>query len=449
MEISEAELQPILQCKGRLVVGYSGGRDSHVLLHWLHQLKLEQCLVADIYALHINHGISSQADLWETHCRNICQGLGIPIAVQKVNVSPKGSLEAAARSARYQGFNDFLRSDDLLLLAHHEQDQLETIMLHLLRGDSPMGLKGMTRQRRLATAQLLRPLLSVTAKDVQLYAEKYALLWVEDQSNQDVAMDRNYIRNNVMPILHQRWPQLSTTWLSALKRTNEGVAELEAIAEQDLQAARENTGADGSIKVSVIRLRNLSQRRQINLFRLMFRLSGMSNFAPEKLLVAGIHDLLQADSDKMPMLQWQGMQVRRFRQSIYLLPCFAAVSSRRRLLADLLSGPLANGGLFSSSARQSDPPGLKLENRHQLTVGYRQGGETMQFARRRSLKNVFQENQIPGFLRDYIPLIFHGDELVAICGMIEWGLPFIVIPAYQSKLRSQVLNWQLSGRLAS
>ncbi|MFQ5937184.1 MAG: tRNA lysidine(34) synthetase TilS, partial [Acidiferrobacterales bacterium] len=192
-----------------LKVAYSGGLDSHVLLHALCQLRASAHWV--ISAIHVDHGLHPESARWAEHCQQVCEQLGVVCTVERIQVSDTDSLgtEAAARRLRYACFAQHIGYQDALLTAHHLDDQAETVLLQLLRGTGVRGLAGMPEVTAFSGGKLVRPLLEFTRAELAAYAESQGLHWVEDVSNRDVSYGRNFLRHQVLPLLEQRWPQAS------------------------------------------------------------------------------------------------------------------------------------------------------------------------------------------------------------------------------------------------
>jgi tRNA(Ile)-lysidine synthase len=196
-------------------VAYSGGLDSLVLLHVLANIKNK--IKPKLVAVHINHGISNDADLWVEHCQKKCSNYAIELQIFSIdltNKSDKGT-EAFAREKRYEALGNLMHSHDLLLTAHHMDDQLETILLQLLRGSGPDGLVGMPQAREFSKGILLRPLLGYSREEIHDYALSESLSWIEDESNKSNRYDRNFLRNKIIPELLTRWPGALKTVLRA------------------------------------------------------------------------------------------------------------------------------------------------------------------------------------------------------------------------------------------
>ena len=202
----------------RLAVALSGGLDSTVLLH----AAADAALPVPLLAVHVNHGLHPSADQWQAHCAAACRKLGIELLSQRVAMAP-GNVEAQARRARYQAFDDLLGTGDLLLLAHHQDDQAETVLMRLAQG---RGTAAMPRTRQLpGGALLLRPFLGMPKRRLRAAAEQLGLDWLEDPSNADAAFDRNFLRHQVLPGLIERWPGVT----AALARTGKAQADTEAL----------------------------------------------------------------------------------------------------------------------------------------------------------------------------------------------------------------------------
>jgi len=204
-----------LRCVNTLWVGYSGGVDSHALLHLVATSNVKTAYLTKV--IHVNHGISVHAHEWEAHCKNVCETLGLElITVRSTVEKDKGdSLEAKARECRYGAFESVFEKNDVMLTAHHQDDQAETLLLQLFRGAGPKGLSSMPSIRALAGGHLVRPLLNVTRDDIERYAQYHKLQYIVDDSNKDTTFDRNYIRHQVMPMIKDRWPSAA----KALKRS--------------------------------------------------------------------------------------------------------------------------------------------------------------------------------------------------------------------------------------
>ena len=253
-------------------VAYSGGLDSHVLLHSLVQLLGSE----SITAIHINHQLSKNAASWEQHCQRQCQQLGIKLISETVVVSASGQgLEQAAREARYEVFEQLLQQGDLLLMAHHADDQAETVLYRLLRGSGVRGLSGMPEQRALGDGSLLRPLLSCRRSELEDYARRERLCWVDDESNFAIDFDRNFLRHQVVPALASRWQDYAERISHSASLCGEADSLLDAVAASDLEGLVEKKERRGW-SIALPEFLDLSPARRASLLRFWVGDKGLS-----------------------------------------------------------------------------------------------------------------------------------------------------------------------------
>lgn len=375
-------------------LGFSGGLDSTVLLHALVQLQLPVIL----RAVHINHQISPNANQWQTQCAAVCAQLGVEFIAEKVSVINAGKgIEDAARAARYVVFERVVGAGDYLLTAHHANDQAETLLLRLLRGTGPRGLAAMAAQRPLGKAHLCRPLLSFSRVELEDYAHEHQLIWVDDESNQDDHYDRNFLRNQVLPLLASRWPSFQRKWQQTAELCAQQEQLLETIAQEDLAHAAVRTERVGQ-SINLDHIHSLSSARQQNLVRYWLRTAGFS--APEQSHWQQIQQqLFNGREDAEANVTWGDVSLRVFRSRLYLLP---------------VELPVMTLDLVASYERTLPRLKASLPN---LDIRFRQGGERCKPAGRhhsQTLKKLLQEYGLEPWLRDSLPLVYSGDELVAV-----------------------------------
>jgi tRNA(Ile)-lysidine synthase len=392
-------------------LAYSGGLDSHVLLDLCMQLRKTQPF--NLRVVHVHHGLSPNADQWTQHCQQTCAQYSIELLCLRVDARPPEgeSLEAYAREKRYQALEQVLPAHDILLTAHHQDDQAETILLQLLRGAGPKGLAAMPRIKSLGQGLQGRPLLDCSRRDLQAYADAQALSWVEDESNQDSHYPRNFIRHELLPLLKTRWPAVEANLARSAAHCAEAQNLLHDFASQDLAqlaGSRPHT-------LSVKRLLELSLPRQRLSLRSWFENRGVQ--APNSAKLFQIQqDVLQASWDSCPCIAWGAIELRRYQDDLFLLPLLPAHDVAQVYTWDLAQ-PLSIAGL--GQLRRVAIPGQGLCPRiQQLEVRFRQGGEVFRKAngQHHELKKFFQEQGIPPWERDRLPLLWVKDELAAIPG---------------------------------
>lgn len=399
-------------------VAYSGGMDSHVLLHAMAALRDSGKFGGALRAIHVNHGLSPQADAWAAHCQAVCQTLDVPLVTSRVAVEETGQgPEQAARVARYRAFAEVLGNGQYLLVAHHQDDQAETQLFRMLRGTGIRGLAGIHSQRPFGNGTLLRPLLGMTRGVLLAYAQENRLQWIEDDSNSDVSLDRNYLRRLVMPALGERWPGFRKNLQRLAKLAEEGQALSEEVGAQDLAGVM-----DGMHRLSIARLREFSQARQRNMLRYWFLVleSKYGIPSPDHYVLERIFtELIPAAPDSEPVIEWnkggQQVFVRRFAERIYLVlgpPAPVPFSPIDWTFAQ----PLQLPGLGTLFVVETAAEGFLAPPDGTLEVRFRQGGEMAKPAGRktRPLKKILQEYQVPPWLREKMPLFYRDGELLAV-----------------------------------
>jgi tRNA(Ile)-lysidine synthase len=394
-------------------IGLSGGLDSTVLLHLLVSLR-EKYPLPPLVALHVDHQLSSQSLEWAAHCSRVCEQLDVELIIRQVQVTDDGSgPESAARAARYAVFEELLAADELLLLAHHHDDQVETFFLRLLRGAGTLGLGGMPRQRRLGRAQLLRPLLTWRRLDLEAYARGQNLDWVEDDSNRDQSLDRNYLRHAVLPLLEQRWPGYRRSVEQAMFAVSAAETELAQSLRPQMTAARSEYS--GEPVLNLASFAELGEETCCRLLRLWIAELGEQPPGRQPLQEL-VRQLQTADPAASPRLEAGNYCLQRYRGRLHMV--------RLRLAPTILPScelrpdqPLDIPGLGWVAVRHSDESGMRLPVQGFWRLGFRSGGERCRPAGRdhsQSLKKLLQEYGVPPWQRQFVPLLYDGEELAAV-----------------------------------
>lgn len=394
-----------------VLVAWSGGLDSTVLLHLLAQDA--EVRGRGLRALHVHHGLHPEADAWAAHCEMLAQAWSLPLTVVRVDVPrDRGlGLEAAARQARRAAFAAELRDGECLALAQHRDDQAETFLLRALRASGPDGLAAMRPWRAFANGWMWRPLLDTSRAALLAHADTHDLRWIEDPSNADPGFDRNFLRLQVMPLLRERWPHAD----AALARAAQLSAEAsDILGERDgaiLASVREEVGSG----LSIAALRLLSPARRARLYRHWVSTLGWPPLPAEG--IARIEtDLLapgEEAHDRLPGFAWHGVEIRRWRDALH------AVDGNHDLPKDWSctwdgSAPLAlpNGDTLRLEGVARFPTPLR--------VHARQGGERILLPERgprhHSLKHVLQEMDIAPWHRSRMPLLSTDDGTLLAAG---------------------------------
>ena len=401
------QLQQYLDAK-RWVVAYSGGVDSHVLLHQLVALSVDSN-TPPVLAIHINHGLQVDAAQWQQHCESVCDNLSVDCTSIVVNVDGNGGIEQSARDARYRAFEQYLQAGDVLFQGHHLDDQAETVLMRLLNGSGPKGLAGIPVQRIIGSAILARPLLKHTKEDILDYAQQQQLHWVEDTTNDDSRYDRNFLRNEILPLLAQRWPSVKRNLSRSGLLSAELSGEVAALAQADLVAC-DYRATDSSLCIDG--LLTLSLNRRFSVLR-QLALS-LQDLAPSLAVLEQVNNALSADSQAHPLIKYADVEFRISGARLSIMPHLKAVDSSSVYQWDGLS-VLELDGLGSLQALVGRGRGLLCFDH--AVVKYRQGGERCKPAgrgRSQTVKKLLQEYGIKPWLRDRVPLIYIDDQLAAV-----------------------------------
>ncbi len=375
-------------------IAYSGGVDSHVLLH------LAQKTFSNVRAIHINDQLSDHANTWQQHCVQVCMQLNVPLDCVTAKVDCNSNIENAARVARRQAWQNMLGEKDVLLLAHHADDQAETILYRLLRGTGPHGLVGMRALTKLGAAQIWRPLLNISKQQITDYAMQHQLKWISDEANADTKFDRNFLRQKIMPMLQQRWPAVANN----LNRTGHLTAQLISAASPALEQKLQ------SIKIGAQLDLNLWQN-----LPLLWRVETLRAWLKEHAVVLSykqlqtiMREVIAARDDAQPEFKCLGRVIRRAQHKLFVLPNAPKDIENFVHEWDFKSAvTLPNG---KSLTPQDLPPQFAHKFAAQLlTVKLGAHG--------RKAKKIFQQYSIPPWERNNYPLVFAGMRLVSIVGL--------------------------------
>lgn len=388
---------------GACLVGFSGGLDSTVLLHLL--ASDADARRAGLRAIHVHHGLHADADVWATHCQHACDALGVALSIVRVEVDHASGLglEGAARDARHRAFAQALGDDEILALAHHRDDQAETFLLRALRGAGVDGLAAMQPWRAYAKGWLWRPLLDLPRESLLAHAREHHLQWLDDPSNADLCFDRNFLRDQVLPLLRERWPHASAS-LARSAALSAQAADLLDVG--DASALQRATVDDHTLDIDVLRLLPIERRARV----LRRWIGGLGLPALPGHGIERIETLLLADGDAGTCFEWAGARIERWRIALH---------------AQRIREPLPRdwSGTWDGATPLTLPTGDTLSLLgatgfdQPVRVRARHGGERILLPRRthsHALKQVLQDQAMPPWHRMRLPLLSSADgELLA------------------------------------
>lgn len=411
--------------QSRIAIAYSGGLDSAVLLHLCANFAKQH--PTHFIAFHVHHGISANADKWLEHCQQQCMELGLPFEaayIQLENTNEEG-IEAAARNKRYAALGELCAGHqvELILTAHHQDDQAETMLLQLLRGTGVAGLCGMQQCHRaaglLGNANLLlaRPLLDCTRAELESYATQQKISHIEDESNADMRYTRNALRHQIMPLLAHHFPGYQMRFARTAHHAQSALSLLEQLAEQDYECCRVQSNLD------IVPLKKLPEARIDNVLRYWLAAHQVKMPGTARLMEMR-KQLLHARDDAQVCVKHGDIEVHRYRQQLSIAACAKPITDVQNFVwkgeASLVF-PAFSGTVFFDPVA----PGLPGINRawllqQQLQLRPRQGGERLKLAMNRptrSIKSHYQTSGIPYWQRERLPFIFVGNELLFAAGI--------------------------------
>ena len=419
----------------RVAIALSGGLDSSALLHLAHTWARAQGVA--LFAFHVHHGLSPNADAWEAHCAAVCAALGVTFEARRVQLQDRkqSGTEAAARKARYGALGALCAAHEvpLLLTAHHQDDQAETVLLQLLRGSGMAGLSGMDTSNKapelLGNADLLlaRPLLPVSRQQLEDYVARHGIAHIDDESNDDTRYARNALRHQIMPLLAQSFPGFQERFARSAQHAQGAQRVLTELAQQDLAAALEADSVD------IGQLRTLGRDRSFNLLRHWFSLRGL-RMPSAAWLSEMLTQLLEAREGAELLVTHPDCHVRRHRDRLYLAPKLPELEGTREDQFDQKPGtPFrwsgesemafpAYGGVLHIDAAQEGEAGLSADwlRTQALVIEFRKGGERLKLAPNRStrpLKYHYQALGVPAWERTRLPVVSTAVHLLFAAGI--------------------------------
>ena len=400
----------------QLAVAFSGGLDSTVLLH----ATIKAHGKKNVHAFHVHHGIQKEADQWQAHCKAVAKKLGCHFDTRNVKLNKQSNIESQARNLRYQALSEMCEAHNIqdLLLAHHLDDQAETVLIQLMRGAGLPGLSAMPHVKSNELIHLWRPFLNMRHKDLEIYAKEHQLTWIEDPSNQDESYRRNAVRKSIMPTLEKFQKGAIENLARSAKHLGEAQGLLNQLADIDLGLIETKEGLS---KTNLIRLYKTSQARATNALRRWLSKNGLA-YPSEERLTAWWSELTQARLDAK--LQWDHDQcvIRLWRGHLSITQDLNAQAKGKEKEKEVKT---EGEWTFKKVPANSKKPGIakdrfeKAKQKGLINTMAREGGEKFKVdlkRPRKSLKNLYQEAAIPPWQRD-VPLLYIGEELVAVAGI--------------------------------
>ncbi|AYN24399.1 tRNA lysidine(34) synthetase TilS [Buchnera aphidicola] len=423
----------VTQYKKLFLIAYSGGVDSTVLLHKMLKIK-EKDPQIKIRAIHINHNLHSSSKKWEKHCTEICQKYDIPLIIKKIRIVLKGNIEEKLRIKRYNTIYNNLLDDEILLTGHHLNDQCETLILSLKRGSGPTGLSGMSSESFLGKKKIVRPFLQKTKKELEKWAYKNNLKWIEDFSNTNISYDRNFVRHKLIPILEQRWP----FFLKNCFRTTVICCEETKLKNMFLKEKIQNF-INFNESLNIKNFRNMKKEMCKALIRYWISLKNIK--MPSYRIIECIYkEIVCSKEDANPKIIINKNEVRRYKKSLYFIKTQKSIKdtflfwhdTNKKLLLPNNLGYLTrnNKGFTIPIPKKNELINIRFQFEGKILILGRE--------KRRKIKKIWQEYNIPPWFRNQIPLLFYNDFFISAIGL------FVIKEENFNKEKKIKENWKIS-----
>lgn len=403
------------------LIALSGGLDSSTLLSLFAKLRENQPHF-QLRVIHIHHGLSTNADSWVEHCQTLCEQYQIPFIVERVQVDKTNGIEAGAREARYQAIRQHIQPNEVLVTAHHLNDQTETFFLALKRGSGLQGLGAMQPQSELFGMTVFRPLLPFTRAQLENYARAENLTWIHDESNEDNRYDRNFLRNQILPELRERWAHFDQAVQRAAQHCFEQQQLIDSLLQEDFE-----THCTTKTEFQLHHFSQYSPAKQTALLR-MWLAENQCDMPSKRQLEQLIQDVILAKEEANPQFHLGEKVIRRYQSCLYLTDnfqdlkgiCLNMTGSTLNLpdnLGEIHLQRQAQHFVFSWQSYSVELPATDLPI--QIRFGY--SGKIKRHPKRprEEIKKIWQDLRVPPWQRNRIPLIFYGNELQSAVGFFR------------------------------
>ena len=419
MTYSLSEFNPSIYFKkfdnsNHIVIAYSGGIDSSVLLNIMCANK--EHLKQSIEVIHVNHGLHEKSSNWEDFCKKECEKYKVTFKSIKIQEDcPKeNSVEAWARNMRYKLISKHVKKNDILITAHHKDDQVETFFLQLLRGSGVHGLASMPVIKEFKNGFHVRPFLSFQRNEITKYAKENNISWIDDETNLDINYQRNFLRHNVLPTIDANWLSYRESILRVISHQADSMKIHNEIAQLDM----EKISCNDTSNLHVGLIKELSEERKKNL--IFFWLKNLNLETPSsKHMKQIISALINSDQQKSPCVNWGNTEVRRYKKFLYASNIVDNHESDIEITWDINSPLMIEGETLTTIESQGKGLSKECIKDANIIIRYRHGGEkiyTNSLSQSKSIKQLFQERSVLPWLRNKIPLIYINDELAVVPG---------------------------------
>ncbi|WP_348769490.1 tRNA lysidine(34) synthetase TilS [Buchnera aphidicola] len=416
------------------LVAYSGGMDSTVLLHQLIKIKQKNRQIS-VRAIHINHNIHTNSTKWKVHCITFCKTYNIPLIVEEIDINITNNIEEQLRIRRYNLIYKHLLNDEILLTGHHLNDQCETFFLSLKRGSGPTGLSAMSVETSFGKTKIIRPFLNQTKKELKTWANLNNLTWIEDATNFNIHYDRNFIRHKILPILEKKWPFFLKNCFRTTKICNEETILKNIFLKEKIQKFIRFDEA-----LNIKNFKNFQEEICKALIRYWISLKNIK--IPSYKTIQRIYNEIIHNQENINLkIIIQKNEIRCYKKSLYFIKIKKNIQNMILFWHNTnykLILPNNLGYIIKNNKKGINIP--TPQNNELINIRFQYTGKILILGKKkqRNIKKIWQEYNIPPWLRNQTPLLFYNDELVSALGV------FVVKKIIKNIDESNKNEWNIS-----
>ncbi|KAF0752832.1 hypothetical protein FWK35_00016600 [Aphis craccivora] len=417
------------------LIAYSGGMDSTVLLYQLLKIKQTNDQIK-IRAIHINHNIHTQSEKWQNHCIRTCKKNDIPLIIEKININITKNIEEKLRIKRYNLIYNHLLNKEILLTGHHLNDQCETFFLSLKRGSGPTGLSSMSYETIFGKTKIVRPFLKITKKELEKWANLNKLTWIEDITNLNINYDRNFIRHKILPILEKKWPFFLKNCFRTTIICHEETKLKNIFLKEKIQKFLH---CNDSLKIE--NFKNLQEELCKSLIRYWISLKNVK-LPSYKIIQRIYNEIVYNQKNANIKVTIEKNEIRSYKKYLYFIKITKSIKDMIVFWHDTnrkLTLPNNLGYIIKNNKEE----GINIpipKNNELINIRFQHKGKILIIGRqkRRNIKKIWQEHNIPPWLRNQIPLLFYNDQLISALGV------FVINQKIKNLKKNNQNTWNIS-----
>ncbi|WP_075431724.1 tRNA lysidine(34) synthetase TilS [Buchnera aphidicola] len=402
------------------LLALSGGIDSIVLLFQMLKWKKKHKKIK-VRAIHINHHLNKNSERAQEYCFWICKKYKVPLIITDIPKQIKyiHGIEQDTRNKRYQIFKKFLLKNEVLLTAHHLNDQCENIFLAFKRKRGISSLAGIKYSNKINGIHIIRPLLNYDKKKITHWAKKKNLKWIEDKSNLNIKYDRNFIRHLILPKIYKRWPYFLKNCVNSIDILSEEREVLNIFLKKKLS---KNIFIDG--RLSLLNFKNMLKSLKFLILKLW--IFNQSKIFPNANLLNRINnELIKFKNKKIKKIIFHEYEFYEYNLSLYCVLSSKKIKKNIFIWKNIffpIKLPNNLGFLIGVKDKNFGMKIPKPKNKEIVTIQFQvtENIESNNKKNKKKIKNMWQKNKIPPWYRNKIPLIFYNHHLICALGVFNF-----------------------------